>query len=32
MFQALKKLSKNSVVVSETLNFEFPIDVLWAYS
>ena len=28
MFRALKKLDKNSVLASETLNFEFPIDVL----
>ena len=28
----LKKLRKNSVVASETLNFEFPIHVLWTYS
>ena len=33
MFWALKKKSaKNSVLASETLNFEFPIDVLYAYS
>ena len=30
MFWALKKFDKNSVLASETLNFEFPIDVLQA--
>ena len=32
MFWALKKSAENSVLVSETLNFEFPIDMLYAYS
>ena len=32
MFWALQKSGKNSVLASETLNFEFPIDVLYAYS
>ena len=29
---SLQKVEKNSVLVSETLNFEFPIDVLQAHS
>ena len=32
MFWALKKSGKNSVLASKTLNFEFPIGVLYAYS
>ena len=32
MFWALKKLDKNSVLASETVKFEFPIDVLQAQS
>ena len=33
MFWALKQSGKkNSLLASETLNFEFPIDVLEAYS
>ena len=32
IFWAFKKSGKNSVLASETLNFEFPIGVLYAYS
>ena len=32
MFEPLKSREKKSLLVSKTLNFEFPIDVLWAYS
>ena len=32
MFWALKKSGENSVLASETLNVEFPIGVLYAYS
>ena len=32
MFWALKSQEKNSLLASQTLNFEFPIDVLYAYS
>ena len=31
MFWALKKSGKNSLLAFETLNFEFPIEVLKAY-
>ena len=31
MFEPLK-VGKNRLLGSETLNFEFPIDELWAYS
>ena len=32
MFWALKSREKNSLLASQILNFEFPIDVLKAYS
>ena len=32
MFWAIEKSGKNCVLASETLNFEFPVGVLYAYS